>query len=197
MNFEKFVGLSEKIFGNRKILLFLIIANLAGFFAGIYYYWNQMMDSSPALWIVILDSPLSVLLFSVVCLLFYFRKRIPEALKFLASAYVIKYGIWTMLTLWLYWSNYRIFEDQAIGILNFFLHFGMIIEGIVLIPKIKPKISDAFIVLLLCLANDVSDYFFGTVTRIPPTYMSFLMAESFAASIIIVLSIFISQHKRP
>jgi uncharacterized membrane protein YpjA len=189
MNFEKLSGFSEKVFGNRKILLFLIIANLAGFFAGIYFYWGQLVDSPPLLWILILDSPVSVFLFAVVCLLFYFRKKIPEALKFLASAYVIKYGVWTLLTIWLYWSNYRIFDDQVIGVLDFILHFGMVVEGMVLIPKIRPKIRDALFVLFVCLANDVSDYFFGTVTRIPPAYISLLMTESFAASVLITLSI--------
>jgi uncharacterized membrane protein YpjA len=189
---EKLSKFSEGIFGSRKVLLFLIASNLAGFFAGIYFYWNQLIDSNPLLWIAIIDSPLSVLLFSVVCILLYFGKKIPEALKLLASAYVIKYGIWTMLTIWLYWGNYASSPnplDPAIGIADFFLHLGMVIEGIVLIPKIAPKIRDVAFVLLLCIANDVSDYFFGTVTRIPPAHLNFLMIESFAASVLIIFSI--------
>jgi uncharacterized membrane protein YpjA len=191
---------SEKIFGDRRILIFLFFANLAGFFAGMYYYRNQLAESSPALWVVIIDSPLSVLLFAVVCVLFYFRKRIPEALKFLASAYAIKYGLWTMLTIWLYWGNYASSPDPfdpAIGIINFFLHFGMIIEGIVLVPKIRPKISDALFVLLLCLANDYFDYFLGTVTRIPSDYLNLLMLESIASSLLITFSIAFVRFQRP
>ena len=188
--------ISEKILGNRRFLIFLIFANLAGFFVGIHYYWEQLMDSSPLLWIVILDSPISVLLFSTVCFMIYFRKKIPDLLKFLASAYVIKYGVWTMLAIYLYWSNYVVFEDQVVGVINFFLHFGMIAEGIVLIPKIRPNKHNSIIVLLLLLANDCFDYFLGTVTKIPVTHMNFLMAESFIASILIVFSVLIYQNKR-
>jgi len=175
------------------MLAFLITANLAGFFVGIYYYWDQLAASPPALWIVIMDSPLSVLLFSIMCLLFYFRKKVPEAFKFLAAAYVIKYGAWTMLTLYLYWANYAAFNDQVIGVLDFILHLGMVIEGIILIPKIRPKIADALLVLFICIANDFFDYFLGTVTKIPPTYMNFLMLESFVASVLITLSIAVYQ----
>jgi len=191
---EKLTMFSARVFGNRKILLALIIANLAGFVAGVYYYWNQLVVSHPLLWIVIIDSPLSVLLFASVCTLFYFRKKIPEALKLLASAYVIKYGLWTMLTLWLYWSNYRLFEDQVIGIADFLLHLGMVIEGIALIPKIRPRIRDALLILCILLANDVSDYFFGTVTRIPPDYLGFLMTESFAASVALAVLMLLYGH---
>jgi uncharacterized membrane protein YpjA len=196
MKMEKLSSFSEKIFGSRKSLLLIAFANAAGFFAGVYFYWAQLMDSNPWTWILILDSPVSVLLFAVVCVLFYFRKKIPEALKFLAAAYVIKYGVWTLLTLWLYWSNYVVFEDQVIGILDFILHFGMVVEGILLIPKIRPKFRDALIVLAILLANDVSDYFFGTVTRIPPTYLNVLMTESFAATILIVAAISIFRRMK-
>ena len=192
MNLE---GLSEKIFGNNKLLILIAFANLAGFFVGIHYYWEQLMDSSPLLWIVILDSPISVLLFAVVCVMIYFRKKIPDLLKFLASAYAIKYGVWTILAIWLYWGNYLVFEDQIMGIFNFFLHFGMVLEGIILIPRIKPNKYNTVILFLVLLANDYFDYFLGTVTRIPETHMNFLI-DSFLASILIVFSIFIYQNKR-
>jgi uncharacterized membrane protein YpjA len=192
MSFKSF---SEKIFGNSKILLFLISANLAGFCAGIYFYWEQLAASSPFLWIAIMDSPLSVLLFAGVCLLFYSKRKIPETLKLLASAYVIKYGIWTMLTLWLYQGNYAIFGDQVIGVLDFALHLGMVLEGLALVPLIKPKIKNLATVLLLLLANDYLDYFFGTVTRIPLAHINLLMLESFAATIAITFGIFIYQNK--
>jgi uncharacterized membrane protein YpjA len=187
---------SERIFSDRRILAFLVAANLVGFFTGIYYYWDQLADSHPLLWAAILDSPVSVLLFAAVCILFYLGKKPPEAFKFLASAYVTKYGVWTMLTLWLYRSSYAVFDEQLTGMINFFLHLGMVVQGVMLVPKIKPEIKGALTVLFLCLANDVSDYLFGTVTRIPPDHLGFLMAESFAASVLIVLSVSMLRFRR-
>ncbi len=179
--------ISERIFGNRILVLLIALANLAGFFVGISYYREQLMDSSPLLWVVILDSPVSVLLFAVVCFLVYFRKKVPGILKFLASACVIKYGLWTAIVLLLYWNTYAVFEDQVITGLNFILHSGMVLEGILLVPKIRPDKYNTVIVLAILLANDCFDYFLGTVTRIPETHMNFLMAESFIATIVIVL----------
>jgi len=187
---------SGKIFGNRFFLLFLIFANLAGFFVGLHYYWEQLIESSPLLWIVIIDSPLSVLLFAVVCVLMYFGKEQPELLKFLACVYVIKYGLWTMLAISLYWGNYVGFEDQVTGVINFFLHFGMVVEGAVLAPRISVTKYNTVIVLMLALANDFFDYFLGTVTRIPETYVNFLALESFVASVLIVFLIFIFQRRK-
>lgn len=193
MSLETF---SEKIFGNRTFVILIAFVNLAGFFVGIRYYWGQLMESSPPLWIVILDSPISVLLFSTVCFLIYFRKKTPDLLKSLASAYVIKYGVWTMLAIYLYWNTYVIFEDQVIGIFNFFLHFGMIMEGLLLLPKIRPNKYNTVIVFAILLANDYFDYFLGTVTRIPETHVNSLMIESFLATILIVL-IFLVYQKIP
>jgi len=197
MRFGKFSELSERILNNKKILLFLAIANIAGFFAGIYFYREQLTSSNPLLWIVIMDSPISVLLFAAVCMLLYFNKKMPEALKFFASVYVIKYGIWTMLTLWLYRSNYVIPIDQMIGIADFILHFGMVLEGVVLAPRIKPKLRDLLLVISLFLINDYCDYFLGTVTRIPLTYIDLLMLESFAATLVITFLFFIFQNRKP
>jgi len=187
----KFMRFSEKIFSNKKILIFLILANISGFFIGLYFYLPQLMTSSPVFWPIIIDSPLSVLLFAIVCLMFYLRKTPPEPLKLLACVYVIKYGIWTMLTLWLYWTNYVFLEDKIIGILDFFLHLGMVLEGLALIPKIKSKIYESFAVALYFLFNDYCDYFLGTVTRIPPDHLNFLAVESVVASIGITSLIFL------
>jgi uncharacterized membrane protein YpjA len=193
---EKLSKFSEKTFSDRRILIFLIIANIAGFFAGLYFYWNQLMESHPLFWIIILDSPLSVLMIAVICALFYFGKKVPEAFKLLASVYLIKYGFWTLLALYLYWGNYTIPVDQTIGIIDFILHFGMIVEGAVLIPKIRPRFTDTLAVLAVLLLNDYCDYFLNMVTRIPDTYKGLLMINNFSATLLLTLSIFIFSFFR-
>lgn len=185
---------SNKIFSNRKFLLFLIAINVFGFFAGTYYYYPQLSETPLYLWVVVLDCPIAVLLFAIVCALIYLKVEVPKILEFFTSAYIIKYGIWTLLAITLYWNYYV--TNETLGILTFLLHVGMVLEGAVLIPRISPSKHNTVIVLLLLLANDFFDYFLGTVTRIPETYMGFLMYESFAASVLITLLIFIYQNKR-
>ena len=72
----------------------------------------------------------------------------------------------------------------------------MVVEGVVLAPRISVTKYNTVIVLMLALANDFFDYFLGTVTRIPETYVNFLALESFVASVLIVFLIFIFQRRK-
>jgi uncharacterized membrane protein YpjA len=184
-----------KILESRKWLLALIIINIVGFFYGLYYYSYQLSTTPFYLWILVLDSPIAVLLFAIVCGLKFFNKKIPQFLLILTIAYVIKYGFWTMLVIWIYWPYFSTYLPE-IHTLNFFLHFGMILEGIVLIQLIKPKAKLAksiFAVMILLLINDFFDYMLGTVTRIPETHMQFFFVESVAASLFLTFLFFYLQ----
>lgn len=181
--------LSDKIIGNSPFLLFLVATNIAGFFAGIYHYWAQMSDSTPLLWIVIIDSPLSVLLFAALCALILLGRKPPETLKYLSAVYLIKYGSWTMIVIALYWQNYVAGGTELLGAVNFLLHFGMILEGLVLIPGIVTGKKSLAAVLGLVLLNDFFDYFLGTVTRIPQDHIGYLAIESFSATVILTILI--------
>jgi len=190
---------SELVFSDRRILAFLIFANVLGFFVGLWFYWPQLMDSPPAFWIIIIDSPLSVLLIAIVCALFYFRRKAPESLKCLAGAYLIEYGLWTVAAIALYWKSYVTSPDPldpVIGIINVFLHLGMVVEGIALIPQMRPKIKHALLVLAVLLVNNFFDYFLGTLTRVPDTYKNTLAVESFTVTLATAAVIFILTRGR-
>lgn len=189
-----FKEFSRKVFSNRKFLLLLIVLNIFGFFVGMSNYYLQLRETPPYLWIVLLDCPIAVLLFSIVCVLIYLKVKVPEILKFFTSAYLVKFGIWTMVVIALYWNYYS--ADAILGILTFLLHCGMVLEGLILIPRIRPNKYNTVILLALLLTNDFFDYFLGTVTAIPPEHLGTLMYESFVASIVITILIFIYQNKQ-
>jgi uncharacterized membrane protein YpjA len=182
---EKLSAFSERIFSGRRILLFLIAVNMAGFLLGVYNYYGSLAESPPYLWPLIADCPVAVLLFSLVCCLFYSRRKVPNLLIFLASVYMIKYGIWTLSAIVLYWPLYAASGDQITGALNFALHCGLILEGVVLSAKISHKIRDMLIVMIILIASDYSDYFLGTLPDIPGTHVGFLMVESFIVSMVL------------
>ncbi len=188
-----FGNLSRKIFSKKKVLLFLIITNLLGFFAGMVTYYPQLKETPFYLWLVVVDCPVAVFLFAVLCVLLYFRIEVPDALTFFTSAYLIKFGIWTMLVIILYW-NYYVW-NEVLGILIFVLHFGMVLEGLILLPKISPNIRNSVTILSLLLVNDLFDYFLGTHPVIPPEHIGFLMFESFGASVFITSAIFLWHRK--
>jgi len=185
---------SDKVFSNRKLLLSLVILNVLGFFAGMWTYYPQMMENPPHLWLIVLDCPIAVLLFAIICAYVLLRLDVPDALEFFTSVYLIKFAVWTMLVIALYWNYYL--TDEILGVSTFILHAGMVLEGLILIPRIRPKKYYTVIILALLLINDFFDYFLGTHTAIPSEYLGFFMYESFAASVLITLSIFIYHNKK-
>ncbi|MCX6818255.1 MAG: DUF1405 domain-containing protein [Candidatus Aenigmarchaeota archaeon] len=196
---QKLSRFSELVFSDKRALAFLVFANVLGFFVGLWFYWPQLMNSNPSLWIIIIDSPLSVLMIAIVCALFYFRRKAPESLKCLAGAYLIEYGLWTVAAIALYWKSYVTSPDPLdpfIGVINVFLHLGMVVEGVTLIPQMRPKIKHALIVMAILLVNNFFDYFLGTLTRVPDTYKNILAVESFTVTLALAAVIFILTRGR-
>lgn len=188
--------ISGRIFGSREILIVLITVNLIGFIAGIYYYLDEFAVSSPLLWIIIADCPLSVILFSVICYRYFAGKIVPDLLALFTSVYLIKYGIWTISAIILYWDLYVQAGEIILGSVNFLLHIGLVLEGIILLPKAGRNAYNTVIALSLCLLNDLSDYFLGTLSNIPPAHVQVLMIESIIVSIALPFSIFLIESFR-
>ncbi len=86
-----------------------------------------MMETPSYLWIVVVDCPLAVLLFAIVCLFIYLKVEIPKILEFFTSVSLIKFGLWTMSVVVLYWNYYL--TSEVLGIFTFVFHFGMVLEG--------------------------------------------------------------------
>jgi uncharacterized membrane protein YpjA len=186
----KFSGILD----NRKMLIFLILVNICGFFAGIYYYYIQLSMTPAYFWIFVIDCPLYTLLMAVVLVMKLKEKR-SDVLNFLTSAGLIKYGLWTGIVVFLY-RDLFFAVNPVIYSLLFPLHIGMILEGIILIPHFKTSVNFFLPVLGWFLLNDYMDYFIGTVPIIPGTYIEFLTWKSFATSIVITAAIFAITNKK-
>ncbi|MBI2076633.1 MAG: DUF1405 domain-containing protein [Candidatus Aenigmarchaeota archaeon] len=184
MGFTRF---SESILQNKRLLVSLAIINFTGFLYGIYYYWHQLVATPFYLWIFTLDSPLSVLLFVFVSYFLYYNKKMPQWLLFLAIMGLVKYGFWTALVIIMF-RDYFFAVSPVIYSINFPLHIGMILEGMILTARLRPRMSGLAVVLLFFLINDILDYFFGTLPRLPSNaYNGYLLIESFAMTTILPL----------
>ncbi len=184
------------VFRERWTLVSLMIINMIGFFIGIYYYMDEFAVHPSFIWVIVADCPLAVLLFSWVCYLYLRGKRIPNLLLFFTSVYMIKYGLWTLSAIYLYWNHYLSGMDQIIAILNFILHTGLILEGVALSGKVKMNRDNTLMVIGMVLLNDFFDYFLGTLQNMPSTHVGTLMIESFAVSIALPLIIYLSARRR-
>lgn len=183
----------EVFLNSRKWLWALLLINVAGFLFGVWYYLVQLSATNPLLWVFILDCPLYVLLFALMCGLRLWYRDIPDWFYYLTSVGIIKYGFWTGLVVFLYWGVFFSAAPLLYSIL-FPLHIGMILEGLILIPRFKVKLVHMLPVLGWFLLNDWLDYFMGTVTSILPTYLDLLMWESFAATLILTLGLFLIRR---
>ncbi len=141
-------------------MLLVLAVNLAGSAFGFYYYKELLAASPLTLWIFIPDSATSTLLFSL-ALLFILLGRKLGWLSFVASVYVMKYGLWTLLVI-LFYSDYFLAPfNRLFYVTMFVLHFGMILEPVFILPTIERKRIHLVFVTWFLL-NDYFDYIVGT-----------------------------------
>lgn len=178
------------ILENETWILSLLIINIAGFFFGIYYYVHQLSLTSPLLWIFVIDCPLYVVLFASVCLMLYRHRKVPSWFLLLVAVGLIKYGLWTVVVIFLY-MDYLLGVNFVVNGAMPFLHAGMILEGILILPHLKAKAWHMLAVMGWFLLNDFSDYFLMTVPMLPPTHFTFLMWESLLATLILTPALYL------
>ncbi|MCX6768393.1 MAG: DUF1405 domain-containing protein [Candidatus Micrarchaeota archaeon] len=143
------------------VLLLAIIANLIGAYFGFFVYYQEQIAATPVFLLAfVADCPLAVLLVAASLFLVWIGKK-NDFLSFLASAYALKYGFWTVFVI-LYFNQIYFapayWELYAIMLVT---HFGMMLESFALVGKIEVKKEYLMIVLGWFLLNDYMDYFWG------------------------------------
>jgi|TARA_B100000959_G_C14957013_1_gene614166 uncharacterized membrane protein YpjA len=143
--------------GYRILLILVLIANIFGVGFGFYYY--QGLLANAPIWALpfIPDSPISTLFFSLAILLILINRK-SDIVTSLASVYVMKYGIWTMFVILYY--PYHFLTPQLANYywLMFILHFGMVIEPILILHTMKRKKMILLVPIVWLLLNDLIDY---------------------------------------
>jgi len=177
----------------KSMLILLILVNIGGFFFGIYYYWYQLGMTPWPLWIFVIDCPLYAIMFAAILTL-RFRKKTYNLLNFLTSIGLIKYGLWTGIVVVMNWE-YFFSASPYIYAMLFPLHIGMILEGLILVPKTKIILFYLPLVTSWFLINDFFDYLVGTLPLIPPVYIDFLFVGSVTVSFLVPVGLFIAGKR--
>ena len=158
------VKVFEGILKNKWLLSLIIIINLGGFLFGIHYYWSQLMKTPFYLWPLVMDSPIAVLLIAL-AFIFYLLKRKNEYLNALAFFGCLKYGIWSMVVILLYYSFY--FQTPFYSSFLFFSHFGMILEALMLLGISSGDRRPLLFATSWFFLNDFLDYTIGIHPYLP------------------------------
>lgn len=160
--------LIDRITGDRRLLIAILLINIAGSAFGLYYYWEQLLMTPWYLWLAVPDCPLYTFLM-IFALLLILLNRPSATLNTITAVGLSMYGAWTTIVL-LYFGE--IYFDPANAPMSCGLwvsHFGMGLEGFLLLPwlsRVKP-ISWALTAIWFAVMDSV-DYFYrfaqGTIT---------------------------------
>lgn len=177
------------------VLLLVIIANLIGAYFGFFvYYKEQIMATSLPLLAFTADCPLAVLLVAASLFLVWIGKK-NDFLSFLASAYALKYGFWTVFVI-LYFNQIYFAPDYwALYATMLITHFGMVLESFALVGRIEVKKEYLLIVLAWFLLNDYMDYFWGLKPWTVPND-ALLLPFTVLLSIASVLALYYAYSKK-
>ena len=160
----------------QKMLVALVLVNLAGFAYGIFFYWQQLNEINPLLWIFVIDSPLYVFLIAIVFSLALFRIK-NDLLNFVAGAGALKIGLWSMFAILFYNEFFLAPQNVAWYSVLFALHAGMVLEGLFLAGGRASK-KIVFSALAWFLASDFFDYVIGTYPSALPQNAGKLLITS-------------------
>lgn len=151
---------------DRRFLWGVLVSNLIGTAVGVQFYWAQTVTRPIWQWLFVMDCPLATALFSGFVLLVLYKKR-RGLVGALAFTSLIKYGFWTLLVFALYPSHYFGSDPAYFSTLALF-HMLMMAEAFMVLHFQRFAVRDVFYSLAFLLANDASDYYFGTLPLIPP-----------------------------
>jgi uncharacterized membrane protein YpjA len=164
----------------------LVTINLVMALAGyVYWYGGDILAAPVWQWPFVPDSPLSATLWAI-ALLAYHRGRHWHLLGLLAVTGAIKYGLWTDF---IWYTNSLSSHSYTLEAWAMSLnHFGMVLEGLVLLPLLRPRVRDVLIVAAWYGLNDALDYGIGPHPRVPNPW-DFTAITIFAVGTTVVLSV--------
>jgi uncharacterized membrane protein YpjA len=150
----------ETINSDRRLLISVLLINVAGSLFGLYYYWDQLMMTPWYLWLAVPDCPLYTF-FMIFALLFILRGKPSDTLNTVTAVGLSMYGTWTVIVL-LYFSEIYFAPANALMSSGLWLsHAGMALEGFLLLPyltKVRP--FSWAITALWFIALDSVDFFY-------------------------------------
>ena len=168
------------------IVWVLVLSNLGGAIAGYLFWYGGALGATPFyLWPFVPDSPLSVTLMGVALIFFRFSRRL-EFLGTIAVGMCMKYGIWTVFV---WFTNYLSGGDyHFIAVTMSLTHFGMVIEGFILVTFLRLRPVQVLLAALFLIVNDVVDYVFGYHPPLPnPEDLGTISAFAAATTVVIVI----------
>ena len=150
----------EKVNADRRLLLIVLLINVAGTLFGLYYYWDQLGMTPWYLWLAVPDCPLYTLFMAIALTLILIGKP-WTTFNAITAVGTTMYGTWTVIVL--LWFGEVFFSPGNVEptMQRLISHGAMAFEGFLLLPyltKAKP-VHWALTALWFVVLNSV-DYFY-------------------------------------
>ena len=174
----------------------LVAINLGSSVVGyIYWYGDDILEAPVYLWPMVPDSPLSATLWAVALLSLFYGRR-WDLLGLMAVVGSVKYGLWTD---WVWFTNALSGDPYDLEAIVLSLnHFGMVLEGLVLVPLIWPRRWHVAFVAGWYLLNDLLDYGTGSHPRVPnPEDLDLITGFAVGSTVVLVLLAWLLYARRP
>ncbi|MCK5661287.1 MAG: DUF1405 domain-containing protein [Methanosarcinales archaeon] len=184
----------------RWLFIPLLVITLIGSAFGYYYYEYQFSVTPPHLWLFVPDCPLFTTFFAIVLIGQLMGKESPLFNAF-TFAGLLKYGIWTVFVLLVYWNDYFSNGEGLFRGVLMIAHIGMILLALTMVNGLRrdgqmDRISkgEMYLVGSVFLIFDFFDYVVGAYPLIPTTHLGlvswFSVGETFAVTaLLLVLSL--------
>lgn len=180
---DNFMKLQSLLLETR-LWIGLVIVNLLGTAYGFYFYGDQFRQTSMLLWVFVADSPLSTLGIAAAIL----WRKLGEGNSYLdAYAFManLKYGLWTVAVLLIYFGGYTAANSTPLYIFLLLSHLGMAAQAFL--------ISDIDLRAVLSIgvffaANDFLDYFIGIHPFLPADKVIYAAVSAAVLTAMVVIA---------
>ncbi len=152
---------------DKRVLWLIAAIDAAAVAVGIYYYLPQLEQTPWFLWFFVPHSPFYPALAAISITTALAWKWKTPSLDWVASAGMLKYGLWTMLVILWYGDYFLAPAVAAWFALLFLLHVGGAAEGIAFSFKARFDAGKLPLVLGWFLAGDLLDYGLGSLSTPP------------------------------
>jgi uncharacterized membrane protein YpjA len=181
-------GVARRYLGTATGRVLVLLANALAVAVGVEFYLPQLRTTPLHLWVLVADSPLALILFCASLLTLvgaggpggYPDTPFLRALNTLAFVSMVKYGLWTAVTLNLFFPYYYPAPWAYFGILG--THLVMAWEAFLLPHYARTDPRSLALALGWLLANDLADYGFGLHPRLQAPAVGPLPAITVALS---------------
>lgn len=164
----------------RPVVDWILAINAVFGSLGFYWYRYQLPATPVSLWLFVPDCPLYAVLMAV-ALASAIAGRRREWFETIVFLNLVKYGLWTVTVLALYWAGGGAVTAEAA--LLFLGHLGMFSEGIVYSRQLAFRAREVAVGVGWLFLNDYVDYFQATAPWLPnPAHIGFVRPFTFALS---------------